>query len=654
MRKNVLLPLIVILLSGLACFSIPSNLTTPQSPANLPETSAENTASILEHLGGVPCADSNFTCITLTVPLDHFNSANGTSINVVFAVLPASGKSKGLFVTAMGGHNHSGLAAADVYTSFFDPSIVENFDIVFFDQRGVGKSGGMQCVNAAAEFYRADWRTDTPERQAAFLEVARTFAQDCIKEMGLPIENLPFYSTKQAVEDLEDFRQAMGSKVLWLYGESYGTQYAQTYAAAYPEGLGGLILDGTDDLTLTGPQYYTGAVHAFYNDLIDILKSCSSDETCAPDFGGDALKFYQDFAAKLQASTQMVSFPLPSGGVEERPFSYSDLEQVVTLELYSEGSRQMLLRALAAAQRGDLVPLLRLLYSDLSLYPQTQAPIPKPDYSDAAYYVTVCNDYSYYDGPPDERVQAMLAEGAALAKSAPYLSSYFYTDIPCIFWPVQGEAERPAPLIAEGVTTLVLGATADPITPFQNGENVFNRLADGYLVTTKDGSHIIYGRGNDCPDEIVTAFLVEDKTPAKRKTTCDGELYTPYVPLAPLSAKAFSNPLEALSSVDDESMYLPEYYYWDYETPTDIGCPFGGTFSFEPSGIGEKYTLDNCAYSEGFVMTGNGSYDYDAGVFSLEVIVTRIANGELTYTHDQDNIRTVTGTYNGEPVNITK
>ena len=106
--------------------------------------------------------------------------------------------------------------------------------------------------------------------------------------------------------------------------------------------------------------------------------------------------------------------------------------------------------------------------------------------------------------------------------------------------------------------------------------------------------------------------------------------------------------------MDDEFYYLPEYYYWDYETPTSIGCPFGGTFSFELSDKGEVYLLNNCAFSEGFVMTGSGAYDYDSSVFSLQVKVTGLAEGELTYTRDQDDVRTVSGIYKGETIDLSR
>jgi pimeloyl-ACP methyl ester carboxylesterase len=635
--------------------TIPPTKTAAPTATEAPTALPLDTARILEKLGGYPCPDSDFTCVDIEVPLDHFNPASGGMIKVVFGVLPATGESKGLFVTATGGPGYAGLSAADGYTSAFDPSIPEQFDIVFFDQRGMGRSGGMQCVNAALAFYRADWRTDSPEAQSAFADTARTFARDCINEMGVPAEKLPYYSTRQAVEDLEAFRQAMGGRLLWLYGESYGTQYAQTYAAAHPEGLGGLILDGTVDLTLSGPDYYKGAVRSFNNTLVETLKACNAEDTCAADFGGNALAFYQDLAAEILASPKVVKFPLPSGGLEERSFSHSDFEYVVTNEVYTEGSRLMLLRALASAHRGDLVPLLRLLYIDLAQDPQTLEPIPDPAYSDAAYYTVTCDDYNYYSGTPDERAQAWFKDGEALAGTVPALGSIFYGDFPCIFWPVQGELERPAPLKADGITTLVLGATADPITPVQYGTDVFSRLSDGYLVTTQGGAHIIFGRGDACPDDLVTAFLVEGTTPGERKTTCEGVIYNPYVPLAPLDAADFADPLEAMISIDNEIYYLPEYYYWDVATPTTVVCPFGGSMLFEPTGAGDSLTLTQCAFIEDFILAGSGGNNYESGLFTLEITLSGAAAGELHYTRD-DTLGTfkLTGAYNGSPVALTR
>ena len=659
MKIRAFLPLLLLCLL-LACQNEAETPTPTQSaPENTPsatEPSARaDTSTILENLGGEPCPDSDFICVTLAVPLDPFDAANGATLDVVFGVLPATGERKGMFVTATGGPGYSGLAAADDYTSYFDPAITEHFDIVFFDQRGIAASGGLQCVHAAVAFYRADWQTRTPEQEAAFLNTAQTFAQDCVAEMGIPSEQLAFYGTDHAVADLDVFRQAMGDEKIWLYGESYGTQYAQTYAAAYPDHVAALILDGTVDLTLTGPDYYVGQATAFSTVLVDTLNACTADELCAADFGGDALAFYDDLAAEIASAPVIVNFPLPSGGFAERPFTFSDLEYVASSEIYSEGTRLMLLRALASAYQGDLVPLTRLLYIDLALDPETLAPIPDPTYSDAVYYTVECNDYSYYSGTPAERGEALMRAGDALESSLPYFSSIFYGDIPCLFWPTAGATERPAPFTAPGIPTLVLGATADPATPVENGEAVFSRLEEGYLFTTQGGAHVVFGRGDACPDEMVTAFLVEGTLPEERETICEGVMFNPYEPLSPRDAAAFPDPLTALISADTEFYYLPEYYYWDYVTTTSVGCPFGGTLTFAATESGEAYTLTECTFARGLALTGDGTYDYEAELFTWNVAVSGDKTGDLSYSrNDADFTYTLTGTFDGQPVNLSQ
>jgi pimeloyl-ACP methyl ester carboxylesterase len=645
MRKAVL-SVMILALTGLSCRFVTDN------PISAPIVARQDTQAILERLGGTPCPDSVFTCVTLAVPLDHFNE-DGRTIDVVFGVLPASGERKGMFVTATGGPGSSGLLSADSYAGGFDPSIPENFDIVFFDQRGVGQSGGLQCVRAAAKYYQADWDASAPDADAALTQLARTFAGECTAEMG-HAEWLPYLGTNQAVEDLEVFRETMGDDEFWLYGESYGTQYAQTYAAAHPDRLTGLILDGTVDLTLSATDFLIGQAHGF-NDVLNMtLSACNEDAACAESIGGgDAINAYNRLADALKQDPIAFDFPLPSGGAR-RTFSFSDLETSAASYLYSETARMIFLRALAAYSRNeDLAPMARTLYDSLVLDPETLAPITDPTFSDAVYYAVECQDYQVFSGTPEQRAEAYFRAVEGLESSLPSFAWIFYGDLPCVFWP-QGdsEPETPAPFVADGIPTLVLGATADPATPFSNGQSVFGRLADGYLVTQTAGPHVIFGRGVSCVDDLVTAFLVDDQVPARRETTCKGQVISEFLPLAPLDAAEFADPLDALSSVDDEIFYLPEYYYWDLTTPTAVGCPFGGSMSFEPSDAGESLAFSSCAFSDGFVMDGRGIYDYNAGLFVMAVSVTGLEEGALIYTRDGNDVRTVQGTYAGEQVDL--
>ncbi len=616
----------------------------------LPTQAQEPLTSIAEQLAaldGAPCPDSTFTCVTLAMPLDHFNPSDGRIQQVTFGILPATGTSKGLFVTATGGPGTSGLAAADSYIAAFDPSITEHFDIVFFDQRGAALSGNLQCATAAAAYYQTDATSDE-----ALVSAARTFAQDCITEMGIEPALLPFYGTAQAAADLETFRTALGSPVIWLYGESYGTQLAQTYAAAYPAGLRGLILDSAVDLTLSGTDYLAEQAQAFGNVLQMTLQACEDDAACAAAFpDSDPAAFYDDLTAELSAAPAPLFFPTTSGKVQ-RTFTHSDLETVVIDNLYTEGGRMRLQRGLAAAARGDLAVLARMAYSAYGLNAETLIATPDPTYSDGLYYAVECNDYHDFSGTPDERAAAYLRAGAEHA-GQPLFAAIFYGDLPCAFWPTSAPPERPQPLTAPGIPTLVLGATADPATPVENGQRIVQRLDNGYLMTTEGGAHVIFGRGDECPDLPVTDFLVNDVLPAEPETRCEGVVARAYVPLSPQSAAAFTTPLEALNAAYDDLFYLPDYVAWDGTTLELVGCPYGGSVAFAPSAAGEQFRLSQCAFSEGFILTGSGSTDYTSGDFTLDVVIGGLHEGRLAYVQDADGNNRISGIFGGESLTLS-
>jgi pimeloyl-ACP methyl ester carboxylesterase len=657
-----MMSLLLIFVQACAAPTTPPPPTTPPTAVVEPtvsETEAvvEDTATRLERLGGYPCPDSDFTCVDVVVPLNHFDPQDARTTTVVFAVLPATGERKGMFVTSIGGPGGSGLMSADTYTSYFDPRIPENFDIVFFDQRGINMSGGLYCVDAVTKYYRADTNATTPEGEAQLLDVTQTFVDECVAEIG-ETELLPYLDTVQAAEDLEVFRSLMGDETFWLYGESYGTQFSQMYAAAHPDRVAGLILDGTVDLTQTDIEFLKGQAAAFNDVMVATLEACNADEACSADMGRDAVAVYDELAAQLQLAPAIFDYPLSTGEVQQREFSFAELE-AVSGYLYSETARMMFLRALASYARDNtLVPLARVAYNSLYVHPDTMEAILDPSWSDAIYYGVTCRDYAEPGSTPEEQAENFLREGDSVDTTLPRFSSVFYGDLPCVFWPYPQDDSKPAPFAepftGEGIPTLVLNATTDPATPYAGAQSVFENLSDGYLVTQVGGPHVIFGWGNECVDGLVTEFLVNDTLPAERETTCEGYVADDFIPLAYANAEEYASPLEALYAVDNEINYLPEYYYNISADINAIACPYGGTFTFEFGDTSDLYTLSDCAFSQGFVMTGNGSYDYDSGLFTLEVDVTGAKEGSLTYTRDAEYALYVTGEYGGETIDISE
>ncbi len=608
------------------------------------------------HVVQRPCPDSIFTCVVLTVPRDHFSATDHGTFQVTFAIHRATHvPRRGVFVTVTGGPGTSGIASADSYTAAFDPRIVEDYDIVFFDQRGIGSSQPLQCPDAALAFYSFPGDPAQSASQGVkYAAAAKRFASACVAETRVAASQLPFFSTRQAVEDLEAFRSWLGAPKLDLYGESYGTQYAQTYAAAHPDRIHALYIDGPVDLTLSGIQYYTEDAHAFDTVLSMSLDTCSADPVCRLDvLGHDALAQYDVLASALRRAPRTYSFVTERGTAVTRTFTIGDLETAAAGYVYSTYDRMLLQRALAEASRGSLLPLARLAYLAVGQDPETLAAIDDPTYSDAMYYAVECMDYDYRVGSPAASATAYLAAGSRAAMRSVRLGSVFYGDLPCAYWPVHpATAARPAPLVNTRYPVFVLASSTDPATPYAGALRIFGRLNDAYLIVQPGGPHVIFGRGNACPDDIVTAFLAEGQLPAQRRTFCDWAGVDPYVPIPAAAVTRSSDPLDAMAAVDDEINNNGDYWNWDGTGSLRYGCLDGGWIAYVARDAVTDLKLHGCAFSTGLPLSGSGVLDATNGTFSLTV--TGPGGTSLAYSRDADGTRSVTGIWFGTTVSASR
>lgn len=635
----------------------------PPTAAALPPTPAkiDDIRPILEQLGGQPCQEQpDMTCVAIDVPLNHFDPAGGESIQVVFGVLPASGERFGMFVQAFpGGPGGEGISSA--YYDYFDERILEHFDIVYFDQRGLGLSSPLECPAAQAsgtpdfltEYDKAGLEgLDTPEEQQKTIEDARKFVSDCVAEIGIEPAKLAFYGTDQVAEDIEAFRRAIGDEKIWLYGISYGTAVAQTYAAAHLDRLAGLILDGTIDLTLSGEESAYSQEKGFDEVLVATLKACDDDPDCRDALGGDALSVYDDFAEQVSKQPIAYEFPLPDGTTVNRAFTFNQLEFVAAYQMYSLGSRSLFLRALAAAQAGDIIPMARLLYIQGTIDPATGDYLGDPTFSDTMFTNVHCTDNAYFSGAPEERIAKTIEAGQASNGTVPRLDGAIYSGITCALWPSSPkEPVSIAPLLAPGLPVLVLNATLDPATPFGEGKKVFERLDNGYHIYVEGGLHGIFGWGETCPDDYVTDFLVDGKLPAQREVVCnwDPAVIYPFIPLMPGSVDDFSDPVDIFLSTIDELNRVPEYYYSGEDEESSFACPRGGSFTFGPSDSGVYYSYEKCAFTQGFEMTGSGGYNFETGVVSFSAQITGSKTGNLDFSYNWNNGQsTLKGEYGGK------
>lgn len=496
------------------------------------------TAAKLAKAGAKPCdSDPSFACVTLPMPLDHFGAPAGKTIGVTFAVHAAKpSKRQGLLVGVTGGPGYSGVAGATTWKDV-DPRIAETFDIVWFDLRGVLRSGGMECPKAAATFYQGGLRSATDAEDRALVAKSKAFAAACVAEVGKTPDELQHYETRQAIEDLERFRKFLGDAKFTLYGLSYGTQFSQTYAAKHPDRLRALVLDGVVDLTLDHVGYMRNLNHGIAALLDRTFDACANEAACAgrfasapgPEARAKMVAAYDALAAKLDAAPATLLFRKKDGSTEPRRFTRADLDTTTFNAVGGADTRRALMEALAAAAKtGDLLPLLALSYEASGVDPETAGPngtaAADPDMSNAIYYAFTCNDYGKDAAGEDARIERYLAGGRALRQTSTRLLSPYYGDLPCMSWPVARDAAPMGPLRFDGIPVVVVNATGDGATPVAQGEAVASRIADGYAITVDGGRHVMFGRGVACVDSAVANFIVNGKRPARATRCADAML----------------------------------------------------------------------------------------------------------------------------------
>ena len=605
----------------------------------------------IEKLGGHSCRVGNLTCVSIEVPVDHRANAPGPTISIEYSVSFASEQSKGVLVYVVGGPGGSGIGVADDYLAAFDERLTQNMDIIFFDQRGTGPDHGIECPRAGAIFDMAEITIDRPDTAIA---AAKKFVTDCVAELK-PRDLLGFVDTEQAIRDLEVFRQKIGAPQIWIYGESYGTQFSQQYATAYPSAIKGVVLDGVVDLALDFDGYYASYTESAENILANLLRSCVEVEGCREDVVGGAATVYDALASRLADGPIDIDFPLADGSFVKRRFTSGMLEANAFYALYGPDDRAKFLRALAAASRGQLLPMLRLAYSNLTIDPQTDEGTADPNWFGAAYYAITCTDYSEGPADADAAARQIVERAKAFAPRAPrLLRSYFAERLACAFWPERGPTERPKPYAGGTFPTLILNSDSDPITPVTMAYEVLDQAENAYMVVMQGGPHVIWGRGLTCPDETVFGLLFDGTLPQSAEQLCIQDFIGTYTPLTLTRADDAADAFTVARAVETEIGQSPELYDWDGGDPLSVGCDFGGAVEVSAAEEGTAYTFSKCRWWPEVVLDGSGTQvedgTEDVGL-TLDLSVSGSHQGQITFRHDSaTDAMSLSGTYDGKVV----
>ncbi len=484
MRKTLSLLLIALLLTS--CSSTTKE-TFPQAPNDI------------STLAWTPC-DGHFQCATLQVPIDYTDESLGQfDIAIVRYRDPNQHDRLGSLVVNPGGPGVSGVEFALNAEYIINPDVLERYDIVGFDPRGIGDSAPIHCLTAAEQdaSFASDPKPDSDIEYAQTLIDTQDFVDKCLANTP----NISHFSTQESAQDMELLRQGLGDKKLNYLGFSYGTYLGTLYAQLFPNNVGRFVLDGAVDLSLSIEQQTLVQAIAFDKALANFMRDCKKQEDC-PLPNNSTPEFFTDlFSAIAQQPLQ----------VEDRLITEGLVVTGTASALYDDVSGWPLLRtAIAEALTGDGATFAKLA----DTYNGRKSDGTFQNNENDANIIIECLDWQ--QSKSNEQIRANLSN---YIKAAPVFGPYVaYSGITCnmLDQAIEAPARNNEKISFKTATPLlVIGTTQDPATPYAWAKSLSSYIRGSALITLKGQGHTGYGRGSACTDDAVDNYLITGVIPTK-------------------------------------------------------------------------------------------------------------------------------------------
>lgn len=439
-------------------------------------------------------------CATIQVPLD-WSTPDGATIGIAVNRLLARDQENrlGSLLINPGGPGGSGKDLLEFFAPTAGEKLLDSYDIIGFDPRGVGDSAPIICGDGKAldDYFVKDFVV--LEQKDLDLAAVRNeeFAKACREKSGPIVANV---DTVSVARDMDVIRAVLGDDQLNYLGYSYGTQLGATYAEIYPEKVGRVVLDGAVDVSLPSEEQSITQAAGFENALKNFIVWCHEQESCP--LTGDTEQGRQQIA-DVAITARDETYPAEGG----TPVNGNLMVYGMVVTLYDQASWEYLQLALEETMNRGTA---RMFYELGNFYLDRNGETGEwTGNSTEAFTVINC-----LDSPQEDWTIAKQREFASkIDEVAPTFGWWFAGSAGCEGWPYHADqivksidkAKTAAPM-------LVVGTTNDPATPYAWAESLAIQL--GATLLTFDGEgHTAYGRSNQCITDAVDGFLVDGVMP---------------------------------------------------------------------------------------------------------------------------------------------
>ena len=448
-----------------------------------------------------PCKDKpQMQCANVKVPLDY-KKPGGKAITVAMAKVPAKGgKPIGSLFVNPGGPGESGIDLVSRADKSFSKDVLDKYDIIGFDPRGVGSSTPVDCIDnrELGKILDSDIDASTEAGRKARKAQARQIAKGCKDKSG---ELLAHVGTESAARDMDVMRGLVGDKKLNYLGFSYGTSLGGMYADIFPKKVGRMVLDGVvDPQQSLLPSTYTQML-GFEKSFERYAERCVKAGNCSLGPSVDAAKKkMRALLDQAQATPFKTSDP-------NRPLNQAMLHSAVISLLYEDRTWSVFNQAFDQLIKQNDGSLFLKVFDATS---SREGDGNKGNRAEA-YWAINCADYA------QESEADYLKYANKLKREAVVFGSFSAEDDlamhVCAELPYHPKA-NPGPYRAKGSAPIVvIGTKHDPATPYSWAQNMRKTLDNSVLLTREGDGHAAYGGGSSCIDTSVDKYLLTGEVP---------------------------------------------------------------------------------------------------------------------------------------------
>lgn len=439
-------------------------------------------ATILTALEDQGAPVDTFQCAMIEAPLDWNNPSSHETIELAAVHVPSTGAEEpiGTLLSNPGGPGESGVPFALEFTTTpgFD-AVREQYDVLGFDPRGIGRSTPVEC-ESVSDLVEINFATCAAENPIAL-------------SMG----------TSQVARDMDLLRSLMHDDTLHYLGYSYGTMLGGTYATLFPERVGRMVLDSAEGSDWASPVGIFNQSIAIAQQLDLMLDACGTQydvPTCPPD---------------------SASYPQMVKKLNDAPLVASDGTEVtgetVTDSLVSALYQRQVGREVALDLAGSVIAGNQRAIDFL-------ADEMREGGSAVSLDGRIVKCHSFPEDPDLIGLLKRIEEtGIPPLLGGPEVNDTTMKDfvsLACDALPNSGDDITESFSGSPDAPILVIGITGDHATPFEGAQQLVRELGNARLLTLDGIGHgASFMNRSTCADDYATAYLLEGELPPK-DTVC--------------------------------------------------------------------------------------------------------------------------------------